>query len=89
MNLIGGSPVAISVFIYGEKYQVAVSPPEGPNWRSSEPMTATEILKKLGELGCHSTDITDALYEADPQWAEKHNREVLRRRQFRTIDGGD
>ena len=81
--------MAISVFIYGEKYQVAVSPPEGPSWQSPEPMTATEILKKLGELGCHSTDITDALYGADPQWAKKHDQEVLRRRQFRTIDGGD
>lgn len=81
--------MAISVFIYGEKYQVAVSPPEGPNWRSSEPMTATEILEKLLELGCHSTDITDALYEADPQWGKKHDQEVLRRRQLRTIDGGD
>ena len=77
------------MFVYGEKYQVAVSPPEGPNWRSSEPMTATEILKKLNELGCHSTDITDALYAADPQWAEKHDKEVLRRRQFRTSKGGN
>ena len=34
-------------------------------------MTATQILKKLSELGCHSTDITDALYEADTQWAKK------------------
>jgi hypothetical protein len=65
--------VAISVFIYGDKYQVAVSPPEGPNWRSSEPMTATEILKKLGQLGCHSTDITDALSAADLQWTKKHD----------------
>jgi hypothetical protein len=29
-------------------------------------MTATEILTKLSSLGCHSTDVTDALYEADP-----------------------
>jgi hypothetical protein len=78
---IGGSPVAIRVFIYGDKYHVAVSPPEGPNWRSSGPMTATAILKKLGELGCHSTDITDALYAADPRWTQKHDEEVLRRRQ--------
>jgi hypothetical protein len=85
----GGSQVALSVFIYGEKYQVAVSPPEGPTWRSSEPMTATEILKKLGELGCHSTDITEALYAADPQWAEKHDEEVLRRRQIRPIGSGE
>ncbi|MGD0448331.1 MAG: hypothetical protein ABSB36_06900 [Candidatus Dormibacteria bacterium] len=73
--------MAISIFRYGEKYQVAVSPPEGPNWRSSEPMSATEILAKLGALGCHSTDITDALYAADPQWTKSHDEEVRRRRQ--------
>jgi hypothetical protein len=78
--------VAINVFIYGDKYNVAVSPPEGQNWRSSEPMTATEILKKLSELGCHSTDITDALYAVDPQWTTKHDEEVLRRRRLRSIE---
>ena len=45
---------------------MSVSPPDGPHWRSSEAMTPTAILEKLSGLGCHSTDITDALYEADP-----------------------
>lgn len=79
--------MAISVFVYGEKYQVAVSPPNGPAWRSTEPMTATEILKKLSELGCHSTDITDALYSADPLWGKKHDAEVMRRRKM--VEGKD
>jgi hypothetical protein len=79
--------VAISVFVYGDKYQVAVSPPHGPEWRSYEAMTATEILKKLGELGCHSTDITDALYAADPQWGRKHDAEVMRQRERRHAEG--
>ena len=72
--------MAISVYRYGEKYQVAVSPPQGPNWRSSDPLTATEVLEKLGALGCHSTDITDALYAVDPHWTERHDAEVRRRR---------
>ena len=44
-------------------------------------MTASELLGRLSALGCHSTDITDALYEADPQWAVEHDAEVRRRRQ--------
>lgn len=77
----------ITVFIYGDKYQVAVSPPEGPNWRSAQPMTATEVLERLTKLGCHSTDITGALYATDPDWTMKHDEEVLRRRQLKEVDG--
>jgi hypothetical protein len=78
--------VGISVFIHGDRYKVAVSPPEGPVWRSPDPLTATEILAKLSSLGCHSTDITDALYAADPNWTERHNQEVLRRRKSAAND---
>ena len=42
-------------------------------------LTGTEVLAKLSEMGCHSTDITDALYEADPAWAERHDSEVRAR----------
>jgi hypothetical protein len=59
---------------------VEVSPPEGPRWHSVEPLTATEVMTQLSELGCHSTDITDALSAADPGWAVRHDAEVLRRR---------
>jgi hypothetical protein len=72
--------LALSIFKHGDRYQVAVSPPHGQAWRSSHPLTATEVLEKLASLGCHSTDITDALYAADPGWTAKHNEEVLRRR---------
>jgi hypothetical protein len=43
-------------------------------------MTATEVLAKLSQLGCHSTDIADALYAADPGWTLEHDRSVLRER---------
>lgn len=81
--------MAISVFRYGERYTVAVSPPDGPLWRSSEPMTATEILEKLGKMGCHSTAITDALYAADPNWGTRHDAEVLRRRRVQAERRGE
>ena len=72
--------MAISVLIYGDGYQVAVSPPVGPFWKSSDALSATEVLEKLAQLGCHSTDITDALSAADPKWAARHNEEALRQR---------
>lgn len=79
----------INVFVQGDEYQVAVSPPHGPQWRSSEPMSATELLRKLADLGCHSTDITDALYAADPDWARKHDVEVLRHRRLDSMERED
>jgi len=74
--------VPIKVTCYGDRYNVSVSPPEGTEWRSSEAMTATAILEKLSALGCHSTDVTDALYAADPGWTAKHDEEVRRRRKI-------
>lgn len=59
---------------------VDVSPPHGLPWQSPAPMTSTEVLRKLSELGCHSTDITDALYAADGDWRVSHDQEVLERR---------
>jgi hypothetical protein len=72
--------MGISVIKTGDRYKVAVSPPEGANWQSSAPLTATQVLERLGALGCHSTDITDPLYAADPSWAEAHDAEVRHRR---------
>jgi hypothetical protein len=43
-------------------------------------MTAREILKMLASLGCHSTDITDALYAADPTWPTSYDDELRRLR---------
>jgi hypothetical protein len=77
--------VAIDVTKYGDRYHVAVSPPEGPHWRSREPLTAREVMARLSELGCHSTDITDALYAADPRWTTRHDEEVARRRRVRGV----
>lgn len=44
----------------GDRYDVSVSPPSGPDWRSTEPLTTTELLEQLSALGCRPTDITDA-----------------------------
>jgi hypothetical protein len=80
VNLIGVLQVAIEISKYGDRYQVAVSPPEGSFWRSAGALSATDVLAKLSALGCHSTDITDALTSADPTWKLRHDAEVLLKR---------
>ena len=70
----------ISLVLVGELFEVRVEPPEGPKWHSPRALTATEVLEELSRLDCHSTDITDALYEADATWTERHDAEVARRR---------
>jgi hypothetical protein len=61
-------------------YRIAVSPPHGAHWSSTRLMTATEVLERLSAQGCHSTDITDALSAANPDWGRVHNEDVRRRR---------
>jgi hypothetical protein len=71
----------LSVAKVGDRFTVEVSPPHSrESWRTTEPLSATDVLEKLSSLGCHSTDITDAL-EADPSWTAAHDAEVLRMRQ--------
>jgi hypothetical protein len=61
----------ITVWRRDEKYEVSVSPPHGPLWRSSQAMTSREIFDKLIGMGVHSTDISDAFDAADPFWTER------------------
>lgn len=72
----------LNVAKVGDRFAVEVSPPHSREpWRTTKPLSATDVLEKLSNLGCHSTDITDALYEADPSWTAAHDAEVRRRRQ--------
>jgi len=63
-------------------FTVEVGPPHSHSaWSSPVPLTATQVLEELSRRGCHSTDITDALYEADPNWGKEHDAEVHRGRE--------
>jgi hypothetical protein len=76
--------VSIRIEVLSEnQYRVSVSPPHGPEWETSVPLNATEVREQLKQLGCHSTDVSDALLAADPDWTEHHAAEVLRRRESR------
>ena len=56
-------------------YDVTASPPDAPtHWRSPAPLTVHEVFVRLTDLGCHTTDVSDALYAADPFWT-RHERE--------------
>lgn len=50
-----------------------MTPPHGnwQWWESREAKDATELIEELRDLGCHTTDIGDAMFEADPFWQEQ------------------
>ena len=71
--------MAIRVSAVGDQFAVEVTAPHG-DWRSNALMSPTEVLERLGALGCHSTDATDALDASGAHWRPVHDAEVLRRR---------
>lgn len=74
--------MAIDIAHEAGGYRVSVSPPHSSEpWQSRGLLTATEVLEELSARGCHSTDATDALYTANPNWAGSHDAEVRRRRE--------
>ena len=71
--------MAIDVQAIGDRFTVEVTPPHG-DWRSDELLSPTDVLRKLSAIGCHSTDITDALDASRADWRPLHDAEVLRAR---------
>ena len=65
--------MAIVVTKTADGYVARVTSPHGggTNWSTIEPMELAELIKNLRALGCHQTDIGDALYQADPDWVSK------------------
>ena len=64
--------MTILIQLVGERFTAAVTPPHGSMaWTTAEPMTRTELIAKLRELGCHTTDMSDAFYVADPEWLSR------------------
>lgn len=59
----------------GGLYEAEVTPPHGSGheWSTPKPMSANDLDKKLFELGCHQTDISDAFDAADPDWMKRTN----------------
>lgn len=53
-----------------DRYRARVTPPHGrgQQWETPDPLELEVLIAKLQSLGCHQTDIGDALNEADPEW---------------------
>ncbi len=61
-------PVAITIKRRNNKYDARVTPPHGDGrfpWQTVQPMKRAEVIRALISIGCHTTDIADALDEAD------------------------
>jgi hypothetical protein len=69
--------MALRIDRSAEGYAVTVSAPSGEPWVSPHPLTPTAVLQTLSELGCHSTDISDALDAADLEWFRQHGRTAV------------
>ena len=61
-------------------WHLSAGPPHTADTMRATVGTPTEALATLASWGCHSTDATDALYEADPAWTRIHDEEVQRQR---------
>jgi hypothetical protein len=63
--------MAIEIHRHGGRYTAVVSPPHGSGlWTTPTPLRARELVDRLRELGCHTTDIADAFNAAYPRWQE-------------------
>ena len=71
--------MTIDIHVVGNRFSVQVTPPDG-EWRSDDLRSPTDVLRKLSALGCHSTDITDALDASGADWRPVHDAEVRRAR---------
>jgi hypothetical protein len=72
--------VSIEIVAVGPSiYRVTLMPPQG-TWTSDRELTATEVIERLSERGCHSTDVTDALDATGNDWRPAHDEEVRQRR---------
>jgi hypothetical protein len=56
----------------GNRYEAVVTPLDSPEtWVTPEPMPQRDLIAKLRDLGCHTTDIGDAFYAGDPDWLSR------------------
>jgi len=64
--------VAILIKTAEGGYTAQVTPPHGDHlWATARPMSVNELVDALRTLGCHTTDIGDAFYEANPNWLDE------------------
>lgn len=53
-------------------YEAIVTPPHAKkSWSTTAPLPGLSLTNELLRLGCHQTDIGDAMCEQDPKWINK------------------
>ena len=69
--------MTIKIWRRDDRYEIRVTPPHGSGgyWSSPRPLTASEVVRQLTQLGCHQTNIGDAMFEADPMWLNRLDRQ--------------
>lgn len=62
----------ITIERVGDLYIANVTRPrlDRPSWQTTVPMERSDLIQKLFSLGCHQTDIGDALHEADRKFKD-------------------
>jgi phosphosulfolactate synthase (CoM biosynthesis protein A) len=61
--------MAISIVSLGNgKYNAFVSPPDITEVTTVGSATVEALMRELRALGCHTTDISDGFYAANPDW---------------------
>ena len=61
----------VSIFISrdGSLYRAEVTPPDSDQtWVTATPLSRDALIVQLRLLGCHTTDMSDAFYAANPAW---------------------
>ena len=69
----GESSVSIEVTkISDDLYIAGATPPDvSEAWSTPAPIRGRQLTRELIERRSHSSDVGDAMYNADPQWVEK------------------
>jgi hypothetical protein len=58
----------------GDLYNATLTPPHISRRQRTvtQPMTRDLLMRALRDLGCRPTEISEAFYEADPDWLIRH-----------------
>jgi hypothetical protein len=53
-------------------YEASLTPPYVKvAWTTPNPLPARDLVTELQARGCYQQDVTDAMYEQDPDWIKK------------------
>jgi hypothetical protein len=56
--------------VVGGYLAYATTPHVQEEWGNPMPLSCSELIKELRARGVHTTSISDAFYEADPNWLQ-------------------